>query len=225
MILSIDTSTEVGSLALSSNGKLLTSVELHIKNSHSEFINNAARSLVRYAGIEFNDLEAVGISKGPGSYTGLRIGVAFAKGLAFALNIPLLAINSLHLLAMGLRNNVDHEGFICPMIDARRMEVYTALYNKDLFEILPVHARIIDQHSFQDELNRSKIQFIGNGSDKCRELIKHPNANFSGKWYPNIKEAVKYFQQAFDNQQFEDVTYFEPFYLKEFTTKPSKNRL
>jgi tRNA threonylcarbamoyladenosine biosynthesis protein TsaB len=178
------------------------------------------------AAITLQDLNAVAVSKGPGSYTGLRVGVSSVKGYCYALQIPLIGINTLQSLANGyLSNNPTFNGLICPMIDARRMEVYCALFNNQLDEILPTQAKVIDEHSFNEELQQNEIVFIGNGAEKCKETISNNEqgmSNFEGNYICNASYISSLAQAAFDKKQFEDVAYFEPFYLKDFVGTVAK---
>ncbi len=174
------------------------------------------------AGIKFTDLDAVAVSKGPGSYTGLRIGVSTAKGYCYGLNIPLISVDTLAGMAAGLIQktldvNQSDNVLFCPMIDARRMEVYTALFNSNLEKVENVSAKIIDENSFNEELLKYKIIFGGDGALKCKETLAHqPNAIFYNDFFPSAKFIYKIAEQKFVNKEFEDTAYFEPYYLKEF---------
>lgn len=177
------------------------------------------------AGKKMDDLAAVAVSMGPGSYTGLRIGVSTAKGLCYALDIPLIAINTLEAMANGFK--ASHPGdsaFFCPMIDARRMEVYTAVYNHQLEEILPVAARIIDAESFAGLLENQEIIFFGDGAMKCSDVLAgNPNARFSPDFLNSAKDFTILAYKKFSEAKFEDVAYFEPFYLKDFLVTQPKS--
>jgi tRNA threonylcarbamoyladenosine biosynthesis protein TsaB len=169
-----------------------------------------------------NDVDAVAISAGPGSYTGLRIGASTAKGLCYALDIPLIAINSLKALAM----QVDIvEGMLCPMFDARRMEVYTALYSKDLKEIIPTKALVVESLEFAEQLDKGEVYFFGPGALKCQELIKHENAIFKLDIKVSAQGMSQLSNESFQMKNFEDVAYYEPFYLKDFIAGPPKKLL
>ena len=182
---------------------------------------------IRHARENNIELHAVAVSGGPGSYTGLRIGVSQAKGLCFGLNLPLIAISTLELLCCTAMFRVDIEGdaLICPMIDARRMEVYAAVYNEHLETVMPVGAYIVDDNTFAQVLSQNKVIFCGNGANKCREVINHPNAIFVDDVYPLATGMLALAERAFVRQQFSDVAYYEPFYLKEFVATTPKNKV
>ena len=179
------------------------------------------------ADLKYTDLDAVAVSKGPGSYTGLRIGVSTAKGLCFALDKPLIGINTLRMMSNGfLLQNPNYEGLVCAMIDARRMEVFTAIYNINLNEVETTNAKIIDEKSFSSILESNKITFIGDGADKCKLVFIHQNAHFSSVNFNSAANMSPLAMQAYKKQNFEDVAYFEPFYLKDFVfTTPKKKAL
>ena len=232
-ILQIETSTEVCSVALSENGKTVLKKESMEGLNHSELLTVFIEELFTEKNIKPDFLNAVAVSKGPGSYTGLRIGVSVAKGLCYALNIPLVSINSLRVL--GTYAALNHSGFssvknmenvlFCPMIDARRMEVYTSLYNPEGEQIKPVSAEIIDAAFLSEYLEKNTVFFFGNGAKKCKDIISHPNAYFKG---PETTSAQFMSGIAFDKynkRQFEDVAYFEPFYLKDFVATVPKNKI
>jgi len=170
-------------------------------------------------------LDAVAVSCGPGSYTGLRIGVSLAKGIAYGRDVPLIAVPTLKVLCVPvlLYREIPEDAWLCPMIDARRMEVYTALYDRALNEKKEVTAEIIDENSFLDVLEERPVWFFGNGAAKCREKITHPNACFVEDIHPLATMMAPLAEKAFLDRQFVDVAYFEPFYLKEFiATQPKK---
>ena len=154
------------------------------------------------------------MSKGPGSYTGLRIGVSTAKGLCYALNVPLISVSTLKAMAFGMAQK-EKSDLYCPMIDARRMEVYNAFYNSTNNEIRGIQADIIEVDSYQKELNK-KVLFFGDGAEKCKQMIQHPNAKFIDRIFPSSKDMLEIANQKFAEKDFEDVAYFEPFYLKDF---------
>ena len=165
--------------------------------------------------------DAICVSKGPGSYTGLRVGVSTAKGLAFGAKLPLIAIGTLDVLAAGAQG---FEGLIIPMIDARRMEVYTAVFSPEGKRITPVEAKVIDGQSFAEELAAGPVLFIGDGALKCREVLTHPNARFREAW-PEAEAMAGLAQKAWDEKRFEDLAYFEPYYLKDFVATVSRKNL
>lgn len=217
-ILQIETATTVCSVALARDGKVLSFKQLDERNIHAEIITLFIEELITGAGIQFSDLDAIAVSCGPGSYTGLRIGVSTAKGLCFALDKPLIAIETLEAMAYGIIAEKKYKDILlCPMIDARRMEVYTALFDTAGNKIEPVTAKIIDENSFADQLKDNQILFFGDGADKCRAVLgESPNAQF----LPGFTNSATYLTQKafekFTNKDFEDVAYFEPYYLKDF---------
>ena len=221
-ILNIETSTTVCSVSISENDTLLASKEIDNGYSHAENLHVFIKELLTEINLNPNDLNAVAVSKGPGSYTGLRIGISSAKGLCYALNIPLISINTLQILANCIENK--HEKyFYCPMLDARRMEVYTAVYDFNLNEDLPTEALIVDEQSIEKYKKYSSIYFFGDGMPKCKELLSAlPNANFIEEVKPSAKNMVNLSYQKIINKQFEDVVYFEPFYLKDFMITSKK---
>ncbi|MDU1889838.1 MAG: tRNA (adenosine(37)-N6)-threonylcarbamoyltransferase complex dimerization subunit type 1 TsaB [Dysgonomonas sp.] len=225
-ILNIETATEVCSVAVSRDGNIIFEREETKGPSHAvllgQFVNEAINML------RDNDikLDAVAVSCGPGSYTGLRIGVSEAKGLCYGLNIPLIAIGSLMVMANGIKKReMDENILLCPMIDARRMEVYDQLLDSFLKEVRPVTADIIDQDSFSDFLYSQRIAFFGNGAAKCKDIICSENAIFIENAYPRAADMIELAEEAFENKVFVDVAYFEPFYLKEFVATVPKNKV
>jgi tRNA threonylcarbamoyladenosine biosynthesis protein TsaB len=225
MILHIETSTNVCSVALSENGTCLFS------KSNAEGMNHAALLSVFIAealeALKSTDkkLDAVAVSSGPGSYTGLRIGVSTAKGLCYGYGIPLIAVSTLEVItAQALQLIKDAENALfCPMIDARRMEVYAAVYNAKGEMKREISADIIDSDSYQEILADQPVYFFGNGADKCKTTLTHPNARFIDDLVPLAENMIPLAETAFAEKRFEDVAYFEPFYLKEFqTTAPKK---
>ncbi len=218
-ILNIETSTRVCSVCLSVDGKPVSIRESFVKNSHAENITVFSESVLKEAGIKWNDLEAVAVSKGPGSYTGLRIGVSTAKGFCYALDKPLIAINTLQAMAAGMigKTKSPEQFLFCPMIDARRMEVYAAVFDAGLKEIKKTEAVIVDKNSFSDLLSTHKIIFAGDGSAKCREVLScQENAIFYDDFFPSSTYIAQLAEEKFHLREFEDVAYFEPFYLKDF---------
>ncbi len=221
-ILNIETSTSVCSVVLSIDGEVVSIQESHTKNSHAEQISLFSQKVISDAGLKFSDLDAVSVSKGPGSYTGLRIGVSTAKGYCYGLDIPLISVSTLSAMAAGMKNSLKYEDdanntLFCPMIDARRMEVYTALFSERLEEIEKVSAKIIDNESFTEQLTMHKLVFAGDGASKCKEVLNHqPNAIFYDDFYPSATYLCKIAEQKYLDQDFENTAYFEPYYLKEF---------
>ena len=214
-ILHIETSSKNCSVAISDNEKLLCLCEEVSENyKQSESLHTFVEWALEGAEIELKDLNAISLGKGPGSYTGLRIGAASAKGFCFGLNLPLLSINSLDSMVEKFVN----QGFdkIIPLIDARRMEVYTAIYDgKTGNEISATEALVLDENSFQD-LKEEKVLFVGDGATKAQEILNLPNASFDATVYPSAQYLIKKAVEKFNNKDFEDVAYFEPFYLKDF---------
>ena len=227
-ILNIDTSTTVCSVALSAGGECLSMRKDESGNNHSRVIGVFTQQLLQEADSNGWKVAAVALSQGPGSYTGLRIGTSFAKGLCYGMDIPLIAIPTLKIMAWAVAQRLKAEGvhsdaLLCPMIDARRMEVYSAVYNMELNEVEAVSAKIIDQESFSDLLANRKIYFFGNGSNKCKDAITSHNATFIDGVNPLATDMAVMAHEAYNKKEFADVAYFEPFYLKDFiATKPKR---
>jgi len=219
-LLLIETSGIVCSVALSKGYTLLAINESHIKNSHSELICDFTHDVLKKAHADISALDAVVVSMGPGSYTGLRIGVSVAKGLCYALEKPLISVGTLAAMAFGataFHKDLLEDAIFCPMIDARRMEIYTALYDFHNKEIMPPSAEIINEASFSDILQHQKVMFFGDGMEKCKHLLqKHKNANFLDNFQASAAYMVSEGFRKYQVQQFEDIAGFEPFYLKEF---------
>ncbi|MDZ7742529.1 MAG: tRNA (adenosine(37)-N6)-threonylcarbamoyltransferase complex dimerization subunit type 1 TsaB [Bacteroidota bacterium] len=217
LLLHIDTATQICSVALTRGNKLLSYRESLEKNAHSRNITLFVREVLEESGFDRRTIDGVAVSKGPGSFTGLRIGVSTAKGLCYALGKPLIAVDTLQAMAWGMKEKVAEDVLYCPMIDARRMEVYSALYDGDNRQIREVRAEIIDENSFSTWLEKHKIYFFGDGAPKCRAMIdKHPNAGFDETFQPSARYIAPIASQKYTQQEFEDVAYFEPFYLKDF---------
>ncbi len=226
IILQIETATAVCSVALSVNGKTIALKEEKAQNIHAASLTLFIEKVMLLEGLAYADLDAIAVSKGPGSYTGLRIGVSTAKGLCFALDKPLIAINTLCMMSNGFSlEEPKFEGLICPMIDARRMEVFTAVYDRDLNEIQATQAKIIDDKSFETLLQQQQIAFIGDGAEKCEETIVSPNAQFYTQNFNSASYMSSLAYQAFMSNRFEDVAYFEPFYLKDFVFTTAKKKV
>jgi tRNA threonylcarbamoyladenosine biosynthesis protein TsaB len=230
LILNLETATTTCSVALAKDGTLLASKELGGEYTHAENLTLFIGNVMATAGLHLQDLDAVSVSKGPGSYTGLRIGVSTAKGLCYSLDKPLIAINTLKHMAAAASSdprfipvgNVDQKVLLCPMLDARRMEVYCAVYDGQT-EIRPTAAEIIDEQSFSDLLRDHIIFFFGDGAAKCKTLFTgNKNAYFADDFFPSAKDMISLSEQAFQKKQFEDVAYFEPFYLKDFVAGKKK---
>lgn len=223
LILSLETSTSSCSAALHKDGKTLVGRELHEPHLAASQLAVLVEEIMGETGTATREIDAVAVSAGPGSYTGLRIGVATAKGFCYALDIPLIAINSLLLLACQARGDVKPDDLLCPMIDARRMEVYSMLLDANLNEVEPIAARVIDETSYQDVLSKQRIHFFGTGSDKCRAAIRHPDANFISGVIPSALAMGQLAEARFVARQFEDVATFEPLYLKDFLIRKPKS--
>lgn len=223
LLLSIDTSIRGCSVAVHENSVLLASYDLHTDRSSSSMLTTLMESAVSHAGFTLNDLNAIAVAKGPGSYTGLRVGVSSAKGLCYALDKPLIAVNTLEAMALQLTSFYT-EYLLCPMIDARRMEVYTAVFDSTNHFVQDTQAIVMDENSFLDLLSEHKIVFFGDGAAKCEKMLgNHPNAVFPKKEIrPSAITIGELAAKAFENQHFEDVAKFEPYYLKDFMTPPSR---
>jgi len=220
LILSIETATEVCSTALSLDGKTIALKEAHGSSEHSALLTLFIEAVTKEAGISLKDVDAIAVSKGPGSYTGLRIGVSVAKGLCYALEKPLISVSTLMALALSAQydyQQIMNEGILlCPMIDARRMEVFSALYNQELREIKPADAVILDENTFY-EYSTSQIAIFGNGAAKCREIYAlRSNILFPGSVFPSACSIGQLAYEKFKQADFENTAYFEPFYLKDF---------
>ena len=223
LILSIDTSTKVCSVALHQDGKLLAISELYTEKSHSGMLTTLCENVVKYAGFSLNAVDAFAIAKGPGSYTGLRIGVSTAKGFCFALDKPLIAVNTLEAMAYQVKDFYDENHLLCPMIDARRMEVYCQVLDNQMNIISETEAKIIDNLSFSKLLNEKKVVFFGDGAAKCQEKITHKNAIFlNTEIHPSAKTVGILATKCFEKSLFENVVTFEPFYLKDFVGTQAK---
>ncbi len=217
LLLSIETSTKVCSVALHRDTTLLASSEILIERSHSKFITILIENLFLHSGEKMEELDAVAVSKGPGSYTGLRIGVSTAKGLCYALEKPLIAISTLESMAYEVNRFNKTEALLCPMIDARRMEVYCAFFDNKLNCLEEVSAKIIEENSFKAMLDQKAVLFFGDGSQKCIKIIgDHKNAFFIDDLFPSAINIGALALKAFEAKKFEDLAYFEPFYLKDF---------
>ncbi|MFT4611835.1 MAG: tRNA threonylcarbamoyladenosine biosynthesis protein TsaB [Glaciecola sp.] len=214
IILSIETSTTNCSVSLSKKGETLALKEDNNANySHAESLHVFIDEVLKSANINKTDIDAIAVSKGPGSYTGLRIGVSAAKGLCYALDKPLISISTLHALAHQVNTQ---KGVIVSMLDARRMEVYSAIYDSQFNLLRNIEAQILDEFSFKEELENGKVFFVGNGTEKTKALLSHDNAIYIDNKLPSANEmsALAYYKYKIGD--IEDVAYFEPFYLKDF---------
>lgn len=221
MILQIETATTTCSVALAHDDKVLAFKEATERNIHAGVITTFIDEILGDAGVEYHQLDAVAVSSGPGSYTGLRIGISTAKGLCFALDKPLIAIDTLQAMAYGAAyraQNTNSTGVLfCPMIDARRMEVFTAVFSAAQQQLQSTSAEIIDEHSFGTLLKDNKVLFFGDGSAKCKAVLgNNSNSIFMDEFTNSARDLSIMALKKFVNKDFEDVAYFEPYYLKEF---------
>ena len=223
-ILHIETSTELCSVALSHGSCCLAVGENAEGRNHAAVLTRFIDSLLKSNRMSVHQLDAIAVSSGPGSYTGLRIGLSTAKGLCYGGNIPLIAVSTLQAMGMGFvqQYDVPATALLCPMIDARRMEVYTALYDRDGQQMEKISAEIITEQSFATWLDRYPVYFFGNGAAKCRTSITHPNAVFTEGFAHSARYMVQPALQAYSEKRFENVAYFEPFYLKDFVAGSKK---
>ncbi|TYB72207.1 tRNA (adenosine(37)-N6)-threonylcarbamoyltransferase complex dimerization subunit type 1 TsaB [Bizionia gelidisalsuginis] len=220
LILNIETTTTNCSVSLSKEGETLLLKEDYDNNySHAERLHTFIANILKEAKVEREDLDAIAVSKGPGSYTGLRIGVSAAKGLCYALEIPLIAVSTLEALA----HQVNAEsGVIVPMLDARRMEVYSAVFSSDYEMVRAIEAQILDTDAFATYLNNGKVYFVGNGVEKTKTLIPHENAVFIEHKLPSASTMGALAFAKYKKSDTEDVAYFEPYYLKDFVALKPK---
>lgn len=222
LILSIESATKNCSVSLAKDGEVIAIEELQEeKFSHAEKLHAFVSEVMTASGYELSEIEAVAVSKGPGSYTGLRIGVSTAKGLCYALDKPLISVPTLESLARQVEAADD--GIIVPLLDARRMEVYSAVFDAGYKQIRETQAEVIGADSFSEYLERSTVCFIGDGAEKIRNVIEHPNAVFITDRLPSARESAVLAEVRYEEGLFEDLAYFEPFYLKDFIAgKPKR---
>ncbi|WP_184542902.1 tRNA (adenosine(37)-N6)-threonylcarbamoyltransferase complex dimerization subunit type 1 TsaB [Mucilaginibacter sp. FT3.2] len=228
LILQIETATTSCSVALAADGKVLAFKQVNERNKHAEVITLFTEELITSGNFTYHDLDAIAVSCGPGSYTGLRIGISTAKGLCFALDKPLIAIETLESMAYGVINDaaitIGHDTLLCPMIDARRMEVYCAIFNTAGEQLRATSADIIDENSFNDLLKDKQILFFGDGADKCEAVLgSNTNAKFLHKFENSATHLTQKAAEKFAAKDFEDVAYFEPYYLKDFIAGVKKS--
>ena len=221
MILHIETATGNCSVSVSDDEQILATVELNEGFTHAEHLHPFIEQALQQANLKPTQLNAVAVSAGPGSYTGLRIGLSAAKGLCYALNIPLISVSTLQSLSAGAVKFVEKEdALLCPMLDARRMEVYTAMFDRELNEIKKTEPKIMDENSIKEFDKGKTIYFFGDGVPKCKELLeKIRGSKFIEGFVPSSKHMIAIALKKYSDQQFEDVAYFEPFYLKEYFFK------
>ena len=226
-ILLIESSTALCSVALAEGGVITSYKESSAPKAHASLTAVFIRDILSERGITLNDCDAVCVSMGPGSYTGLRVGVSTAKGLCFGSGKPLMAVGTLDTLVAQAREIPGLDGdlkYVIPMIDARRMEVYTAVFTPEGKQLTPTAPAIIDENSFAEQLEQGVCLFIGDGAGKCADVIRHPNAHFI-QCNPKASAMLDPAMSAYKEKRFEDVAYFEPFYLKEFVATVSKKKL
>ena len=219
LILNIDTALDTASVCLTNDDEIIGLAINEDKKNQAGWLHQAIDEMLKKNSLKPNQLDAVAVSIGPGSYTGLRVGLATAKGLCYALNTPLIAISTLQMIAYAVKE--EAVALICPMIDARRMEVFTAVYNKELQEKIPAHPLIIDENIFADLLSSSPILFCGNGSKKLKPLLLNTNAFFSNSM-SNASHLSPLSQNCFLKKEFADLAYTEPLYIKEFYSPARK---
>ncbi len=221
-ILNIETATKNCSVALAKNGETIICKEIsELGYSHAEKLHVFIEEICNESSIQLKDLQAIAVSKGPGSYTGLRIGVSAAKGFCYALDIPLISVDTLAVLASQAVSNAKENDLIVPMIDARRMEVYSAIFNNKLEKVREIEAQIIDENSFTSI--EETVYFVGDSFEKAKAVLTNSNFIFLDEIvYPSAKDMSTISFQKFLNKDFEDVAYFEPFYLKDFLITTSK---
>lgn len=216
-LLSLETSTQVCSVAIHQQGELLAFREMREPRSAASQLAVMIDAIMNESNTQPDMLGGVVVAAGPGSYTGLRIGVATAKGICFALNLPLISVNTLDLVAQQGKELISNRAsLLCPMLDARRMEVYCKLVDFNLDQVEPTQAKIIEATSFTEYLEKNLVYFIGEGATKCREIISHANANFLDNVIPNATQLGKMGYSKWMQKDFEDTATFEPFYLKDF---------
>jgi tRNA threonylcarbamoyladenosine biosynthesis protein TsaB len=224
LLLNIDTATGHASVCLSKGDVVLGMIESTEQKNHASFVQPAISELMAGAGYTLNALDGIAVTAGPGSYTGLRVGLASAKGICYALNKPLILINTLEVMAQAVvsrETSIDPSTLICPLIDARRMEVFTALYDSSLHEIEPPHALVVDENSFAAVLKVQSVVFSGSGHAKLQEIIVSPAAIFSAVQHHAGDLAVRALK-AYQSKLFADLAYSEPLYVKEFFNPPAK---
>ncbi|MEM9361222.1 MAG: tRNA (adenosine(37)-N6)-threonylcarbamoyltransferase complex dimerization subunit type 1 TsaB [Bacteroidota bacterium] len=221
LVLNLETATTNCSVSISENDKTIFLKENNaVEYSHSEQLHVFIEDVLKEASLSFSDFDAVAVSKGPGSYTGLRIGVSAAKGLCFSLDIPLISVPTLQSMARQVK--LGENEISIPVLDARRMEVYSAVYDAGYKEIRETRAEIIDEDSFKEFAVYDKVYIVGSGAKKCNEILECPNFEFDASLTPSANEMASIAYEKYQKQQFEDVAYFEPYYLKDFVLQGKK---
>lgn len=225
-ILNIETSTNICSVAVSQDGAVIFEKEDEKGTSQNVSLGGFVDEALSFIDSHAIPLDSVAVSCGPGSYTGLRIGVSMAKGICYGMNIPLIGIPTLEVLCVPVllhHEELPEDALLCPMIDARRMEVYSGMYDRSLKLVKPISADIIDENSYIEYMDKRPVYYFGNGMDKCKDKITHPNAHFIDGIVPLASMMFPLSEKSVATEDYKDVAYFEPFYLKEFiATKPKK---
>lgn len=226
-ILNLETSTNVCSVSVSENGAVIINKEDHSGPNHAVKLGVFVDEVLSFTDNHAIPLDAVAVSCGPGSYTGLRIGVSMAKGICYGRDVKLLAVSTLKLLAVPvlIRHDLEDDALLCPMLDARRMEVYSAIYDRSLHEVRPIAADVVDATTYKEYLDSHPVYFFGNGASKCMDIIQHPNAHLIEGIEPLAKHMMPLAEKQFLDERYEDVAYFTPFYLKDFVAKLPKKLL
>ncbi|WP_298502158.1 tRNA (adenosine(37)-N6)-threonylcarbamoyltransferase complex dimerization subunit type 1 TsaB [uncultured Maribacter sp.] len=220
-LLNLETATTNCSVSIAKDGEIIVLKEHNSPNySHAEQLHVFIEEALQEASLSVLDFDAIAVSKGPGSYTGLRIGVSAAKGLCFSLSVPLISVATLE--SMANQVVLEKDSVVIPVLDARRMEVYSAVFNGVHSEIRETKAEIVGANSFNEFVNKGKVIIVGSGAEKCKEILTHPNFEFNLEVVPSAKEMAKLSYEKFSNKDFEDVAYFEPYYLKDFVLQQKK---
>ncbi|MEM7552476.1 MAG: tRNA (adenosine(37)-N6)-threonylcarbamoyltransferase complex dimerization subunit type 1 TsaB [Bacteroidota bacterium] len=224
MILSIETATPICSLAIHNEGSVLCETNFFLNKSHSSVILPSLKQMVESVEVDLTELKAIAVSSGPGSYTGLRIGTSAAKGLAYSISVPLISVSTLHSMVLNAQDIIGHKGIFCPMMDARRMEVYHMIFKGHSITVGEV-PKIISEEAFNEFIS-DEFYYFGDGADKCKSIFSgRNNMHYLGGIRPSAKWSGILAWDKYQKNNFEDLAYFEPDYLKEFQTKPSKKLL
>lgn len=224
IILNIDTTLENAQVSIAENGIVLSALTNNTQKDHASFLQQAIQQLIKTTGIDLKNIDAVAVAAGPGSYTGLRVGMASAKGISYAVKKPLIALSTLEILTVSALQDIKEDAgniLFCPMIDARRMEVFTAIYQNDLSPVLAPCALVLHERSLEDQLSKNKIMFFGNGAIKWKNICHHPNAIFQNIT-PSSGPMASYAHHFFINKKFIDLAYSEPIYIKDFQSVITK---
>lgn len=227
-ILNIETSTDVCSVAVSDDGACIFDKQDHSGSSHAERLGTFVDEALSFADSHAIPLDAVAVSCGPGSYTGLRIGVSMAKGVCYGRGVKLIGVPTLELICVPVLLHemiVEPDALLCPMLDARRMEVYAQVFDRSLKEVHSIHATVVEEDTYKEYLDKYPVYFFGNGAKKCREIIHHPNAHFIDDIEPLAKNMLPLAEKRIAKERYEDVAYFVPFYLKDFVAKMPRKLL